>query len=206
MKGREKRILSIAKDVLRKEAAAIQNLSESLDETFLQAIELLEGCKGKAIVIGIGKSGHVGRKIAASLASLGTPAFFVHAGEAPHGDLGMIGTQDVVILISHSGETPEILALLDAITKIGCKTIAITANGQSSLARRVDVVLTTGVTEEADPMNLAPTSSSTATLALGDALAVTLAQIKGFTKDDFAFFHPGGALGKRLARESGRGS
>lgn len=195
-------ILTIASEVLRKEAEAILTLRESLDDSFFQTVELLSNCKGKAVLIGVGKSGHVGRKVAATLASLGTPAFFVHAGEAIHGDFGMITAQDIAILISHSGETAEVLALVETIRKIGSKIITITGKKDCSLARHADVALVTDVTEEADPLNLAPTSSSTATLALGDALAVTLAQVKRFSKKDFRVFHPGGALGKRLAQGS----
>ena len=194
-------ILTIASEVLRKEAEAILTLRESLDDSFLQTVELLSNCKGKAILIGIGKSGHVGRKVAATLASLGTSAFFVHAGEAIHGDFGMITAQDIAILISHSGETAEVLALVETIHKIGSKIITITGRKDCSLARHANVVLVTNVVKEADPLNLAPTSSSTVTLALGDAIAVTLAQLRGFTGQDFARFHPGGALGRRLTED-----
>ena len=194
-------ILALGKDILKKEADAILNLRENLSEDFLQAVELLNQCEGKVIVIGIGKSGLIGKKIAASLSSLGTPSFFVHAGEAAHGDLGMLEAHDVILAISHSGETPEILNLLPIIKQIGCKLVSITGTKDCTLAREANVALVTGVTQEADPMNLAPTNSSTATLALGDALAVALAQISGFTKENFAFLHLGGALGRRLLKE-----
>ena len=193
-------ILNIAKAVIEKEIQAITALPERLDSSFTTAVRLLLKCGGKVIVIGIGKSGHIGRKIAASLASLGTPAFFLHAAEAVHGDLGMITNQDVVILISHSGKTLEITRLTDAIKLIGATTLSITSSKDTPLAKQTDIVLATGVNEEADPLNLAPTSSALVTLAIGDALAVTLAQLKGFTKEEFHFFHPGGALGERLSK------
>lgn len=197
----KKKVLAIARSVLEKEVQALSKAIDQLDESFVKAVKLLLKCRGKVIVIGIGKSGHVGRKIAASLASLGTPAFFVHAAEAVHGDLGMITARDTVILISHSGRTLEITRLLDPIAQIGAPIISITGTRDSPLAQRADVSLITGVTEEADPLNLAPTSSALVTLAIGDAIAVTLAQLKGFTREDFYFFHPGGALGERLARD-----
>lgn len=192
-------ILCIARQALNKEAEAIKRMGENLGREFWQAVQLILTCRGKVIIMGLGKSGHVGKKIAATLASLGTPSFFVHAGEAAHGDLGMLEQDDVLILISHSGETPELLSLLPIIRRIGCKTISITGSRECSLAQQVDVPLATGVTEEADPLKLAPTSSSTATLALGDALAIALAQLRGFTAKDFALLHPGGALGERLS-------
>ncbi len=197
-------ILRMGKDVLAKEAEAILSLERELDESFLRAVYLLLDCKGKAIAIGIGKSGHVGRKMAATLASLGTPAFFVHAGEVVHGDFGMITDQDVLLLISHSGETEELLVLLETLREIGSKIISVTSRKKCRIARQADVALVTGVVEEADPMNLAPTSSSTATLALGDALAITLARLRGFTEEDFARFHPGGSLGRRLTENPER--
>lgn len=198
------RILCVAREVLNKEAEAIKRIGETLGQEFWQAVQLILSCRGKVVIMGVGKSGHVGRKIAASLASLGTPSFFIHASEAAHGDLGMLEQNDVLILISHSGETLELLSLLPIIRKIGCKTISITSSKECKLARQVDVALTTGVTKEADPLGLAPTSSSTATLALGDALAIALAQLRGFSAKDFALLHPGGALGKRLCRQRRR--
>lgn len=194
-------VLVIAKKVLAREAKAIYQMIDLVGQNFLQAVDLIRKSSGKVVVIGIGKSGHIGKKIAASMASLGTPAFFVHAAEAVHGDLGMIGPEDVVILISHSGETSEVLALLDPLRQLGTKCIAITSRPDSSLAKACDVTLITGVTEEADTLKLAPTASSTATLALGDALAVALSSVKGFSRGDFARLHPGGALGKALAPE-----
>lgn len=192
--------LSIAREVLNKEAEAINRIRETIGQEFWQAIQLILACRGKVVIMGVGKSGHIGRKIAASLASLGTPSFFVHADEAAHGDLGMLSQDDILILISHSGETAELLRLLPYIGRIGCKIISITGSRECSLARRAVVALTTGVVQEADPLGLAPTSSSTATLALGDALAVTLAQLRGFSKEEFALLHPGGTLGEQLCQ------
>ena len=162
------------------------------------AVELLFNCKGRVVVSGVGKSGHIGRKLAATLASTGTPAFFVHAAEAAHGDLGMITKDDVVIGISYSGETGELLTVIPVLKREGTALITITGNPKSSLAKNADVNLNVHVTAEACPLNLAPTSSTTATLAMGDALAVACMHAKGFTKEDFARSHPGGALGRRL--------
>jgi len=192
-----------ARQVIETEAEALRVMAEALDESFGAALDLMERCGGKVIVAGVGKSGHVGRKLAATLASLRTPAFFVHAAEAVHGDFGMITKEDVAILISHSGETTEVRAMLDTLDRIGCPIITITRTRDCSLARRADVSLLTHVSFEADPLNLAPTSSSTATLALGDALGVAIACRKGLTKEQFRFLHPGGALGARLRRETG---
>jgi arabinose-5-phosphate isomerase len=159
---------------------------------------MMANCPGRVIVCGIGKSGHVGRKIAASLASLGQPAFFLHAAEAIHGDLGMVTADDVMILISHSGETKEVLNLLPSLRRIGPKRIALTGKSASTLARNCDITLCTHVEREADAMNLAPTTSAVVTLGLGDALAVVVSMMRGFTRENFAVFHPGGALGKQL--------
>lgn len=190
----------IGRQVIEAEAAALLALAERLDETFDRAVDLIDQCPGKVVVSGIGKSGHIGRKLAATLASLRAPAFFLHAAEAVHGDFGMIGRDDVVILISHSGETLEVSALVDTLQKIGCAIITITRTRDCMLARAANVGLATHVTHEADPLNLAPTSSSTATLALGDALGIALAHRRGLTEEEFHFLHPGGALGARLAR------
>jgi arabinose-5-phosphate isomerase len=189
-------IIAKGKTVLLHEAAALQHLAEELSPSFAQAVELLINCRGRVVITGVGKSGHVGEKIAASLASLGTPSFFMHAVEAVHGDLGMVTAQDVVILISHSGETGEVVQLLPHLKKTGCPLISITGNPASTLAKAVTVNLDTGVREEADPQKMAPTTSTTATLALGDALALTLAGLRGFTRENFLRFHPGGSLGK----------
>lgn len=194
-------ILSGGRKVLAAEAQAIQHLSQILDDNFVRAVQLILDCKGRVIVIGVGKSGHVGQKIAASLASLGTPAHFVHASEAVHGDLGMIQPGDVLVLISNSGETAELVHLLPHLEQHNCASIAITSRPQSTLARSATVHLDIGVTQEADTRNLAPTTSSTVTLALGDALAIALADLRGFTRDDFARYHPGGSLGKQLRAE-----
>ena len=191
--------LELGREVLKREAAAVADLAETLDnEHFARAVELLLACKGRVVVSGVGKSGHIGRKLAATLASTGTPAFFVHAAEAAHGDLGMITAQDVVIGISYSGETGELLTIVPVIKREGTPLITITGNPASSLSKNADVNLDVHVTSEACPLNLAPTTSTTATLAMGDALAIACMHAKGFTKEDFARSHPGGALGRRL--------
>jgi arabinose-5-phosphate isomerase len=184
--------------VLATEAAAIHALSERLGAAFLGAARALFDCRGRVVVTGIGKSGHIARKIAATLASTGTPAFFVHAAEASHGDLGMITAEDVVLLISNSGETDELVSLLPHLKRQGAKLIALTGNEQSSLATAADVHLDASVDTEACPLGLAPTASTTAALALGDALALTLLDARGFSVEDFARSHPGGSLGRRL--------
>jgi arabinose-5-phosphate isomerase len=190
--------IDLARRVLTIEAEAVTALVERLDDTFLQALNLILGCGGRVVVSGIGKSGHIGRKIAATLASTGTPAYFVHAAEASHGDLGMITHQDVLIAISNSGEGQELLSIIPAVKRQGGKVIAMTGNPGSTLAREADVHLDVRVKEEACPLNLAPTASTTAALALGDALAVALLDARGFDSNDFARSHPGGALGRRL--------
>ncbi len=192
------RALAMARRVLRIEAEAVAALAEKLDGQFTRAIELILSCHGRVIVSGVGKSGHIARKIAATLASTGTPAYFVHAAEALHGDLGMITREDVVIAISNSGESDELLTIVPLIKRQGGRLIAITGNNDSSLAKEADVHLDAGVKEEACPLNLAPTASTTAALALGDALAVTLLDAHGFGAEDFARSHPGGTLGRRL--------
>ena len=169
-----------------------------LDQKFVQACQFMLGCEGRVVVIGMGKSGHIAGKIAATLASTGTPAFFVHPGEASHGDLGMITGKDVVLAISYSGETDEILVILPIIKRLGVPLIAITGKDHSSLAKNSSVTINVGIEKEACPLGLAPTSSTTATLAMGDALAISLLEAKGFTKDDFARSHPAGQLGRRL--------
>ena len=194
------KILDIGKRVLQEEKKALENLIEALDENFEKAVQLILDTKGKVIVTGMGKSGHIGNKIAATLASTGTPAFFLHPAEAIHGDLGMISREDIILAISNSGETPELLAIIPTIKRWGNKIISITNNPKSSLAKESDIHLFLNVEKEACPLNLAPTSSSTATLALGDALAVALLEMRGFTAEDFAQFHPGGSLGKKLMK------
>ena len=184
--------------VLELEAEAVSALLSRLDEQFDEACRLLLETAGRVVVVGMGKSGHIGGKIAATLASTGTPAFFVHPGEASHGDLGMITPDDTVLAISNSGETDEILTILPIIKRMGVKLIALTGGMSSSLARQANVVLNVGVDKEACPMNLAPTSSTTVTLAMGDALAVAVYKSRGFGPDDFARSHPGGKLGRRL--------
>lgn len=185
--------------VLLDESEAIAHLAESIGGEFSSAVELIMSARGRVAVTGVGKSGRIGEKIAASLSSLGTPAFFVHACEAVHGDSGMLTRDDVVIAISHSGETREVLDLMPLVKDIGCKVISITKSHDNSLARMADVSLTTEVQREADPLGLAPTTSATVTLALGDALAIALARVKGFSREDFARFHPGGTLGRQLS-------
>jgi arabinose-5-phosphate isomerase len=191
-------LLTHGRAVIALEAEAVAALGTRLDADFAQACRLVLGCSGRVVVTGMGKSGHIGGKLAATFASTGTPAFFVHPGEAQHGDLGMIQPQDVVIAISNSGETGEILTILPIIKRMGAKLIAMTGNAESSLARQADVHLDAGVDKEACPHNLAPTTSTTVALALGDALAVALLKARNFTPEDFARSHPGGKLGRRL--------
>ena len=194
----ENAFLSDAKAVIDCERAALSRISAGLGDTFVDACRAILSCQGKVIVTGMGKSGHVGGKIAATLASTGTPAFFVHPGEASHGDLGMIGTHDVVLAISNSGETPEVLTILPMIKRMGVTLIAMTGQAGSSLAQIAQVTLDISVEREACPHNLAPTASTTATLALGDALAVAVLKARHFTEEDFSRAHPGGVLGRRL--------
>ncbi|MGS0896728.1 arabinose 5-phosphate isomerase KdsD [Burkholderia stagnalis] len=192
------RALALARDVLDIEADAVRALRDQLDGGFVEAVALLLGCRGRVVVSGIGKSGHIARKIAATLASTGTPAFFVHPAEASHGDLGMVTSDDVFIGISYSGESEELVAILPLVKRIGAKLITITGRPGSSLATLADVNLNAAVAKEACPLNLAPTASTTAALALGDALAVAVLDARGFGSEDFARSHPGGALGRRL--------
>ena len=187
-----------ARRVLAIEADAIRALAEALDAAFYEACALVLACPGRLIVTGMGKSGHIARKIAATMASTGTPAFFVHPGEAAHGDLGMITAVDVVLALSNSGESDEIVALLPSLSRMGVPLISMTGNPASTLARGSSIHLYAGVEQEACPLNLAPTASTTAALALGDALAVCLLEARGFRSEDFALSHPGGSLGRRL--------
>lgn len=186
---------------LEVEADAIQQTAHTVDKTVLDALDLLEHTTGKVIVTGVGKSGHVGRKIAASFSSTGTPAHFMHAAEGVHGDLGMVTKDDLVVLLSHSGETQEVLNLLPSLKKIGVPLLAITHNAMSSLGTAVDEVITYVCTREADDLNLAPTTSSTVMLAIGDALAVTLSAKRHFGEKTFHLYHPGGSLGKALEKK-----
>lgn len=192
------RASDMARRVLRIEADAVASLIERVGAEFERAVELVLARDGRVLVTGIGKSGHIGRKLAATLASTGTPAYFVHAAEAAHGDLGMVTRDDVLIALSNSGTSEEILTIVPLIKRRGASLIAITGNSSSALARTADVHLDAAVAEEACPLNLAPTASTTAALALGDALAVALLDARGFSADDFAHAHPGGALGRRL--------
>ncbi|HQZ02378.1 MAG TPA: KpsF/GutQ family sugar-phosphate isomerase [Thauera sp.] len=195
--------LALARRVLRIEAAAIAALADRLGAEFERAVELILARRGRVIVTGIGKSGHIARKLAATLASTGTPAYFVHAAEAAHGDMGMITPEDVVIALSNSGTSEEVLTIVPLVKRQGARLISITGRPESPLAREADVHLEAAVAEEACPLNLAPTASTTAALALGDALAVALLDARGFCADDFARSHPGGALGRRLLTRVG---
>ncbi|MDR2173005.1 MAG: KpsF/GutQ family sugar-phosphate isomerase [Burkholderiales bacterium] len=191
-------VLTLARQVLATEAHAIEALAARLDSAFADAVVRILGCRGRVIVTGMGKSGHIARKIAATLASTGTPAFFVHPSEASHGDLGMITPQDVVLALSNSGETDEVVALIPHLKREGSGLIAMTGNADSTLARAADVHLDASVESEACPLGLAPTTSTTVALALGDALALALLDARGFSAEDFARSHPGGTLGRRL--------
>ncbi len=190
--------LALAREVLRIEAQEVEALADRLDDSFNRAVALILACRGRVVVSGMGKSGHVGSKIAATLASTGTPAFFMHPAEASHGDLGMITAQDVVIALSNSGESDELLAIVPLLKRMGAKLVSITGNPASTLARESDVHLDASVSREACPLGLSPTASTTAALALGDALAVVLLEARGFSAEDFARSHPGGTLGRRL--------
>jgi arabinose-5-phosphate isomerase len=190
--------IAAAKEVLAIEAQAITDLAGHLDERFGEAIRILLQCRGRVVVSGIGKSGHIARKIAATFASTGTPAFFVHPAEASHGDLGMVTRDDVFVALSNSGETSELLTIIPVLKRQGARLIAMTGNPASTLGREADVHLYAGAKQEACPLNLAPTASTTAALALGDAIAVALMRVRGFTQDEFARSHPGGALGRKL--------
>ncbi|WP_313024607.1 KpsF/GutQ family sugar-phosphate isomerase [Pseudomonas lopnurensis] len=191
-------LIETAQRTIRLEIEAVEQLNARIDARFVRACELILGCKGRVVVVGMGKSGHIGRKIAATLASTGTAAFFVHPAEASHGDMGMITRDDVVLALSNSGTTSEIVTLLPLIKRLGITLVSMTGNPESVLAKAAAVNLDASVAIEACPLNLAPTSSTTASLVLGDALAIALLEARGFTAEDFAFSHPGGALGRRL--------
>ena len=190
--------LELAKDALDIESEAIQTVKRRLDASFGEAVDLIMRCRGRVVVSGLGKSGHIARKVAATLASTGTPALFMHSGEASHGDLGMLTREDVFLAMSNSGETDELLRIVPAIKRLGVRIIAMTGNPESSLANHADVHLNAAVDKEACPLNLAPTASTTAALALGDALAVVILDLRGFSSHDYARSHPGGSLGRRL--------
>lgn len=196
--GTMKEHIDHAKNILRIEADAVSALVDRIDEKFVNAIELMHACSSKVVVTGMGKSGLIGKKIAATMASTGTPAFFLNPAEGSHGDIGVVSKGDVVLAISNSGETDEIITILPTLKRMDIKIISMTGNPRSILARSSDVVLDISVREEACPMGLAPTASTTAALAMGDAIAITLLNKKGFTEEDFAFFHPGGSLGRKL--------
>ena len=195
---RTEQALRLARETFQTEAEALLALADRLDTHFAQAVQTLQQTRGRVVVMGMGKSGHIGRKIAATLASTGTPAFFVHPAEASHGDLGMVTAQDAVLAISNSGESSELTAILPVLKRLGVPLLAMTGGLQSTLARHADLVLDCSVAREACPMNLAPTASTTAQLAMGDALAVALLDARGFRAEDFARSHPGGALGRKL--------
>ena len=191
-------LIDSAQRTIRLELEAVQELLPRINADFIKACELILSCKGRVVVVGMGKSGHIGNKIAATLASTGTTAFFVHPAEASHGDMGMITRDDIVLALSNSGSTAEIVTLLPLIKRLGIRLISMTGNPDSPLAKAAEVNLDARVSQEACPLNLAPTSSTTASLVLGDALAIALLEARGFTAEDFAFSHPGGALGRRL--------
>lgn len=195
---KEKRLISLGLAVIDTEANSLRDLAKRLNTDFAQACQFCLDCEGRIVVTGMGKSGHIGGKIAATLASTGTPAFFVHPGEASHGDMGMITSKDVVVAISNSGETQEISILLPLIKRLGVPLISLTGNADSTLAQAADINLDVSVENEACPLGLAPTSSTTTALAMGDALAIALLEERGFSEDDFALSHPGGSLGKKL--------
>jgi arabinose-5-phosphate isomerase len=194
----DERALESARRVLDIEAEAIARVRDGLGAGFARAAALILGCEGKVIVSGVGKSGHVGRKIASTLASTGTPSFFLHPAEGTHGDLGMANARDVFLFISHSGASEEVVRLIPFVRRLGCPVISMVGNPASPLGRNSDLVIPVEVTEEACPLGLAPTASTTAAMAMGDALAVALLEMRGFTRDDFAMLHPGGTLGRRL--------
>ena len=198
--GADGAAIELARRVLRIEARAVGAVAERLDERFDAALELLSSCAGRVIATGMGKSGIIARKLAATLSSTGTPSYFIHPAEAVHGDLGAIQPSDVLVVLSHSGETPEVLRLIETVRRLGARLIALTGAPAGTLGRSSDVTLDCGVSAEACPLNLAPTASTTAALALGDALAMALLVRKGFREEDFAHLHPGGRLGKRLLR------
>ncbi|MCX7068277.1 MAG: KpsF/GutQ family sugar-phosphate isomerase [Methylococcales bacterium] len=198
MKLHDEKLRALGLAVIQVETQAIVALAEQINDSFVLACKLMFACKGRVVVTGMGKSGHIAGKIAATLASTGTPAFFVHSGEASHGDLGMITAQDVVLALSNSGETEEVITILPIIKRLGVPLIAMTGNPASTLAKFATTHINVAVEQEACPLGLAPTSSTTAALVMGDALAVSLLEARGFTRDDFALSHPGGSLGKRL--------
>jgi len=194
----EDKILDVARRVIAIEGEAVQTLLDRLDDSFIRAVRILYDCKGRVVVTGMGKSGIIGRKISATMASTGTPSIFLHPAEGSHGDLGMVVKGDVVLAVSYSGETPEILSLLPVIKRLALPLISLTGKPTSTLAKKSDVVLNVSVDKEASSLEMAPTASTTATLAMGDALAVALLEMRGFSEEDFALLHPGGTIGKKL--------
>lgn len=198
MSSKQTSYLAVGRQVLADEVAGMRSLLDRLDETFERVCELIYNCQGRVVFCGVGQSWHVARKTACSLASLGKPAFYLHATEAIHGDMGLVTSADVVILISHSGETKETLNVLGPIRRIGAKTVALVGNASSTLARECDLVLTTGVTQEGGPIKFAPSTSALVTTGLGDALVMAVAAALGFTQEDYSRYHPGGAIGQKL--------
>lgn len=191
----------LLKKIMNQEITALQKIEENIGPDYNKVVDAVLQTSGKVVFLGVGKSGHIGKKLAATFASTGTPSFFVHATEAVHGDLGMIEKEDLIIAISNSGETKELLSTFASLKLIGCKIVALTGDNNSSLAKKSDFVLEVNVSGEADDYNLAPSNSSTAALVVGDAIGLTVSHLKGFKPNDFAVFHPGGALGKRLLGE-----
>ena len=198
MTNNDEQFIAIGRRTISMELEAVQKLLDRVNSDFARACQVMLACSGRIIVVGMGKSGHIARKIAATLASTGTPSFFVHPGEASHGDMGMITSEDVVLALSNSGETSEVVTLLPLLKRMGTPLVSMTGNPDSSLARAADAHVNAGVDKEACPLDLAPTSSTTSALVMGDALAIALLEARGFTAEDFAFSHPGGSLGKRL--------
>lgn len=198
MTNNDEQFIAIGKRTILMELEAVQKLIDRVDACFAKACQIMLECNGRIIVVGMGKSGHIARKIAATLASTGSPSFFVHPGEASHGDMGMITSKDVVLALSNSGETNEVITLLPLLKRMGAPLVTMTGNSDSSLAKAADAHINTGVDKEACPLDLAPTSSTTTALVMGDSLAIALLEARGFTAEDFAFSHPGGSLGKRL--------
>ena len=198
MTNNDEMFIAIGRRTISMELEAVHKLIDRVDDSFAKACQIMLSCSGRIIVVGMGKSGHIGRKIAATLASTGTPSFFVHPGEASHGDMGMITAEDVVLALSNSGETSEVVTLLPLLKRMGTPLVSMTGNPDSSLAKTANAHINSGVEKEACPLDLAPTSSTTTALVMGDSLAIALLEARGFTAEDFAFSHPGGSLGKRL--------
>ncbi len=201
MQYNKKDVIKNIKDKIAEECQLVNETAQYVDNAFFEAVKMIMECKGKLIISGVGKSGHIGKKLAASFSCIGTPTFFLHADESLHGDIGVVEDKDIVIMISNSGTTDEVVGMIPSLKVLGCKTIAITKDNKSELARKCDVALCVKVKKEIDHLNLAPTSSALAVLAVGDAIAVTVSELKGFTRGEFAVRHPLGALGQQLLKE-----